>query len=318
MSHDTKRVIMGYEPEACPGDWHLLRPIVILLVIAYGPANGRRARHAAMVAYQFLHWYRASAYRSNPATQLSFTEFGELDLTVFDHWISDSTFIGTAAQRTVRTQIRRMHRNSQPQPALQLPRIPRKDMPLTAEQVGVLRLMVSSQPTLARLRAGALTFSLGLGAGLDSHDLRYLTTRDIDLESSPVTVTTHETRMRKQRTVPLGHDTSDLLRRGLSIPSNSTGIKEGFLFPQSANGVNDMVKQLINHTGIEYSIFKLRCTWLFSLLADTRIGLREMMYLAGLTSPSALIDLLPYLPGELEIDPTVVASTSLVDCVVAK
>lgn len=69
---------------------------------------------------------------------------------------------------------------------------------------------------------------------------------------------------------------------------------------------------LINHTGVPFSLFRLRATWLLALLnSDT--SLRTVMYLAGLRSPKAILDLLPFLPDRFEIDQDEVASLPLVE-----
>jgi len=164
-------------------------------------------------------------------------------------------------------------------------------------EIRVMRRVARNQPD-TQLRGRVLCcFALGLGAGLDSVDIKDLKISDIHDHG----VNGIEIRVRgaRPRTVWLLHGFEDLLREGLN-PLPATGVLARPVRGSSpitgssgvVSGLYATVKQAGRHQ-VHFEQGRLRATWLCALMCMP-VPLAVLMDAAGLETPRSLSDLLPH------------------------
>lgn len=161
-------------------------------------------------------------------------------------------------------------------------------------ELAVITRVCFVQPTEARRRDLACVVALGAGAGLDSVDMRDLTTTDVeDLGELGLRVHVHGPR---PRVVPVRKHCEALLRN--AVAGRAPG---ELLLGQKQDRRNTAARAteraaLYNVPHIEPA--RLRATWLADLMTDP-IPLALILQAAGLKSARTLSELLPHLDSWL-------------------
>jgi len=309
---EVRDTMLTYHPKGAGKLWDELRHLTIVLTLAYGVPSVNVAHQILRVSFDFLKWYKFSAYRHYEGP-ITLVELGDLQPNIADTWAASTNIYSPAGKPTARARIRRILKNIHTQPPVILPRPPRNTLPYTPNQIEKLRQMVSVQPSEFHQRTGALTFSLAYGFGLDGYEQKHLKYSDFDFTGPIPTVTVPNSKVRLARTIPIRADAIDLLEKGFDLLAKNPWHKgdDGYIFRQFDDSIPSAIRRLVNLTGIDYNIYRLRCTWLLALMAS---GLRfeHLMYLSGVSTPAALVELTPFLPGDIELDLNFISNVPLV------
>lgn len=167
--------------------------------------------------------------------------------------------------------------------------------PYTPTELAVITRVCRTQPTEAKRRDLSAVVALGVGAGLDSVDLRHLHIEHIE-DLGPQGLTVHVQQPRP-RSVPVRARLEDLLRCAID-GRRSFELVLGDKVDRrntAARAVENAA--LYNVAHIEAA--RLRATWLADLMTDT-IPIGVILHAAGLKSARTLVDLMPHLGPWLE------------------
>jgi len=195
--------------------------------------------------------------------------------------------LSPATRRTMRSNLRSVARASVP--ALWVPRprpLPRDALkqPYTDAQVAAYFELVAHQATPERIARLTGLLCLGLGAGLDAHDMRLVVGSDVIERSGGVVVVV---RGAKARVVPV------LERHHRTLWRSATFAGEGFIVggddPARKNVTSPLLATLELGRLDRLEVGRLRATWL--AFHAQRLGLVALVHAAGLTSSSRLIEL---------------------------
>ena len=181
--------------------------------------------------------------------------------------------------------------------------------PYTPAECAAFVRLARNQPTKDRRRALSALVALGLGAGLDGHDLREVAPvhiREVALTGDRSVLVVQVPGGQRPRTVVMREAYADLLREAIDLHNASkrgkntplTGVK-----PDRANvGVAVTQKAVTaKGQGVDISASRLRSTWLLACMCAP-IPLSVLLCTAGLRSARTLADLLPYCPAPSDAD----------------
>ncbi len=165
--------------------------------------------------------------------------------------------------------------------------------PYTDGEVAAILRVIKIQPTRLLVRQLAVCVGLGLGAGIDSADLKLLYPRHVHLSEQGIRV---EVPGPRARTVWVRRDLEAVVRRGLAdtdtdlplIGRNPGRSNVAAKIFDAATWVGDLPK-------LDQS--RLRTTWL-AWLMNRPVSLSTICTAAGLISTRALFDLLPHLDAQ--------------------
>lgn len=174
---------------------------------------------------------------------------------------------------------------------------PRIKPPYTAQEAASIVRVARSQSTESRTRQLCACVGLGLGAGLDSTDLRRLSAGDIEAREDGLLVV--HVQGRRARVVPIRDSYVELVQigvRGLRPSAAVIGASH-----DRRNVAGRVVAQAVVPSTvppIEQS--RLRATWLAHLLQQP-IPILDVLEVAGLRSVQTLVDIARYLRDEQEV-----------------
>jgi len=165
----------------------------------------------------------------------------------------------------------------------------------TPAEAGAIISVSQTQPTPAKTRALCAVVGLGLGAGLDSMDLRHLEIRHV-VDEGDAGILVHVPGKRA-RIVPVRRALEPLVRIAIAdraAESLVIGVKKdrGNIASRAVEGA-----ALFGVPHIEQS--RLRSTWLADLMTDP-IPVGLILKAAGLQSARSLADLIPHVDPWLE------------------
>lgn len=173
---------------------------------------------------------------------------------------------------------------------------PRVKPPYTDDEVPNIVRVARNQNTRNRRRQMCAIVGLGLGAGLDSTDLKPLHARDI--EESPDGILVH-VGGRRPRIVPVRQDYEGLVREGIE------GLRPGDLVigrkADRKDVANRVVAQaVIPSTAPHIEQGRLRATYLAALIQQP-IPILDVLEVAGLKSVQTLVDIAKHLREQQEV-----------------
>jgi integrase len=162
--------------------------------------------------------------------------------------------------------------------------------PYSAEEIEAYFALARRQIT-ARRRAMEAMLCLGLGAGLDGVDMRYVTGRHVIARSGGLVVNVEGTRA---RVVPVLSRYQAML--GVCAEFSGDSYLVGGVAPTRKNVTTPVLARASGGVGLKrLSVSRLRSTWLAEHLE--RLGLHGLLGAAGLKSSQRLFDLAGSIPA---------------------
>lgn len=181
--------------------------------------------------------------------------------------------------------------------------------PYTPTECAAFVRLARNQPTKDRRRALSALVALGLGAGLDGHDLREIAPahiREVPVSKDRTVVVVQVPGGQRPRAVVVREAYADLLREAIDLHNGSKRGKNTPLTGNKATRANvgsAITDKAVTATGsgVDISAARLRSTWLLACMCAP-IPLNVLLCTAGLRSARTLADLLPYCPAPSDDD----------------
>jgi len=291
----------SYRPYASrvgPGDWVVLRPLVLLLVAAYRPGTPMSARKQAGHVASFLAWWLTCSLRTAPGTPPNLAELVGCPVDPVE--VYAATITNPASAATVRSTLRRALTGLVPASAPVLyTNTSKSARPYTPAQAHALMRLAANQPTEARRRDAAFLVALGLGAGLDARDLRHVHSDDIARDADGVWQVAVRSRQ-VHRTIPVRTAMVPLLAEAMVLHQTTGRGPQASVLSGSAKG--NVSREVVSNLVVADASFdisqvpgRLRATWLLALL-HAPVSLTTVLHLAGLTSAGSLSDVAAFAP----------------------
>ncbi|GAA3603824.1 hypothetical protein GCM10022199_04480 [Marihabitans asiaticum] len=207
-----------------------------------------------------------------------------------------STALSTVSEKTrsdYRGRLRpiadSLHPETAPEPA---PVLRRKDVqgPYTPDEMNVIRRAILVQPTDELVRQLCVCVGLGVGAGINSSELKTIRTSDVHLEADGAVRV--EIRGDKARTLWVHRDWEDVAARGVQgRAANALLLGEN---PNRRNVTSNLFQRAHLYGDVpELSQDRLRATWIVGHL-NRATPFSVLCHAAGLSSTRALFDLLEF------------------------
>lgn len=294
LQPDIAEYVSGYTPRSIDDTrWAKVRPFVIDALARYEPTALESARQRLVALVSYADWAVDKGYDLTRATLLdhelidAFTDTADLAKTSATNYRSRLRGItnkvnpagsGSSVSVTV------AHRSVKP--------------PYSETEQHALVRIARTQPNETTGRQMRASVGFGLGAGLDSVDVKRLYRRDVDdrgQEGIRIDVPG-----RRSRTVWVLRRYEDLVRTGLQ------DVRPGSLVVGKSEGRRNVCSAVYARAVIlgdapEFQQSRMRTTWLATLLRN-RVPLPVIMRAAGLTSARTLTDLVPHIDIETEVD----------------
>lgn len=181
--------------------------------------------------------------------------------------------------------------------------------PYTPSECARFVRLARNQPTKDRRRALSALVALGLGAGLDGHDLREIApahVREVPLSKDRSVLVVTVPGGQRPRTVVMRDAYADLLREAIDLHHSAKRGKNTPLTGNKATRANvgsAVTDKAVTATGpgVDISTTRLRSTWLLACMCAP-IPLNVLLCTAGLRSARSLADLLPHCPAPSDAD----------------
>ena len=281
---DIAAYIDSYTPRNVDEDvWEQVRPFVVDTIRRYGPERleSGRQRLTALAAYAVWAHERG----------LEITRDRLLNLELIETFAT-SADLGRSASANYRSRLRGITRRLTATHRPTSPGHTHKAVkaPYTAREVAAIVRIATTQPSATIGRQLQACVGLGLGAGIDSVDLKQLRGRHVtDRGSNGIEVTVPEGRA---RTVWVYTPYEQLVRAGVD------GVRQGSLLIGEKATRRNVAAKVFDNAHIlgdapHFEQSRMRTTWLAQLLVDG-VPLPVLMDAAGLTGARTLTDLLPY------------------------
>ncbi|WP_395659983.1 hypothetical protein [Nocardioides sp.] len=342
IAGDIRDAITAFEPNlATRATWTANRDLGIGLVYATQPSNVPVARTACSYVALFLHWHAtrntgapAGSSDSSSDSSSDGSSDGRVELQVDDLFQPGAIegFLTACSwsdrsKATVRSLLRRIVRELNPAQAparLEHHALP---APYTDAECARFARIAAHQPNLALTRDMCFIIGLGLGAGLDSRDLRDLRAEHITEHiaehpaadaatgtgaASFLQVTVPDSTSpsgRQGRTVPVRRTYEPLVRRALELHAATGKTPQDLVVGRVTDRHNftgiitRRAKTADPDATVEVRGSRLRNTWLVAAMCAP-VPLADLLHAAGLTSARTITSLLKYCPAP---DPTRVA-----------
>lgn len=305
---EVQEAIESYRAIKVAGQqWSQVEASVRLAMRAYGPSSAKwvstQGGHVARFALWLLH-----RPERTEAGALQLHEFA--DLTRVTAYIAgpmaDSPASTRATARAVLTRIvHRLRPDTAPERITYTP----IQGPYTPTECAAFVRLARNQPTKERRRSLSALVALGLGAGLDGHDLREIAPahiREVPLSKDRTVMVVQVPGGQRPRTVVMRDAYADLLREAIALHNSSKRGKNTPLTGNKATRANvgsAVTDKAVTATssGVDISAARLRSTWLLACMCAP-IPLNVLLSTAGLRSARTLADLLPYCPAPSDAD----------------
>jgi hypothetical protein len=287
--------------------WPQVEASVRLAMRAYGPASAKWVSTQGGHVARFALWLQQRPERTETG-DLQLCEFA--DLTLVTAYVAgpmaDSPASTRATARAVLTRIvHRLRPDTAPERITYTP----IQAPYTPTECAAFVRLARNQPTKDRRRALSALVALGLGAGLDGHDLREIAPahiREVTLSKDRSVLVVTVPGGQRPRTVVMRDAYTDLLREAIDLHQSSKRGKNTPLTGNKATRANvgsAVTDKAVTATGpgVDISTARLRSTWLLACMCAP-IPLNALLCTAGLRSARSLADLLPYCPAPSDAD----------------
>jgi hypothetical protein len=291
LSPELEQKLERYSPRSIDHDtWSQIRPSIVSImrqakVKGPGVTFDKKMR---LLSYYFT-WAVHHGYPCDRESLLN-------DQAIEDYIRRGCRNISPGSRSSYRSDLRSLKRaaGSELDRSHQFNRISARNVraPYTDVEVSELLNTINYQPRFENRSRLQVAIALGLGAGIDSADLREVRAGDItDHGHNGIEI---EVRGTTPRHVWLLHDYEEMLRSGLRHMGPRTRVVTG-TSKIHKNSVNILYQQIV-HTGRRPPKFeqaRMRNTWLIRLL-QAPIPLALVMQAAGLKSARTLTDLVTY------------------------
>lgn len=289
MSDHHESIVASYIPKSMSDEqWQRAQPLVQDLLRRH-PATGDEALRQKLVALtMFVKWAMGVGHPLDREVLMT-EEMIEGFVVTMD------TQATTAAN--YRSRLRGIARKANPgrnAPSASVKVAHRSvKAPYTANEVATITRVARVQPNPQTGRQMRACVGLGLGAGLDSVDLRPLLGRHV------VDLGTHGIRIdvtgRVERTLWVRRQFEDLVREGLH------GVAPGQLVVGTKRDRKNMCARIYSHAIFEGDVphleqGRMRTTWILDLLRQG-VTLPVLMHAAGLRSARTITDIVALLPA---------------------
>lgn len=285
---DVADYVHTYTPRSIDAaSWAKLRPFVLDALARYEPTAMEATRQRLVALTKYASWADERGYELSREVLLDYELIEAFTDTATD--LSDNTAANYKSRlRGITAKVHPAGTGTgvSVTVAHRAVKAPYDD----AEQHALVRI-AKTQPNETTARQMRASVGLGLGAGLDSVDIRRLYGRDIeDLGEIGIRVSVSG---RRARTVWVLRRYEDLVRSGLR------GVKPNSLVVGKSEGRRNVCAAIYNRAVIlgdapHFEQSRMRTTWLATLL-QSRVPLPVIMRAAGLTSARTITDLLPHL-----------------------
>lgn len=286
---DIAEYLSTYEPRTVdPAKWQTLKPFVLDVLARYEPKPGAleaaKLRLGALVA--FAAWAHERGYPLDRQVLL--------DCELVEAFTDSAGLTGNTAAN-YRSRLRGVVAKVHPagtgiSASTAVPHQAIKP-PYTPVEIAAIARIARTQPNPSTGRQLCACVGFGLGAGLDSPDIRSLHRRDVHDEGHEgIRI---EVAGRRPRTVWVLAQHEALVRRGLD------GLRASELVVGTKASRRNVAASVFERAHIlgdapHFEQSRMRTTWLAHLLTS-RVPLPVIMQAAGLTSARTLTDLLPLL-----------------------
>lgn len=290
MCHAHERFVAEYEPRSVTAEqWTRIRPFV-LTALRHHPPTGDEALKQRLVALLKLAAWALD--RGHPVTVE-----GLLTEPMVAGFV-DTADVAKSTAANYRSRLRAIAREANPSGAASTAsvRVAHRSVkpPYTSAETATITRIAAVQPNERTGRQLAACVGLGLGAGLDSTDLRDLRGRDV-IDHGHEGIEVH-VRGRRPRTVWVRRKFEDLVRRGVA------GVKPGALVVGTKQNRKNMAARVLDAAVYEGTVppleqSRFRTTWISNLLLQG-VTLPVLMRAAGLTSARTITDIVGLLPED--------------------
>ncbi|MFP5255751.1 MAG: hypothetical protein ACLGI8_07885 [Acidimicrobiia bacterium] len=292
----------GFQPlDIAPATWKSIKATVVAIMRrSHVRGEDSFAKHITHVA-AFAAW----AHDNGRAVTVQ----ALMDFTVIDDYIREGTpSLNDKSRDNRRSRLRKLAEHVNPGVTAP-PRPPSTGYvpikaPYTATEEAAIVRLATTQPSSTMQRQLCAVVGLGLGAGLDSSDLRHLRVRDIDDRGDAGIIVAIPGK--RSRVVFVRRDFEHLVRA--SIAAQRPGALVIGVKGDRRNVAGKIVeKATIIGDAPKLEQSRLRSTWLLWLLQQP-VPLPVVMRAAGLTTARTLVDLVAHIP---ETDPSALRDGSI-------
>ena len=311
VSKDVAAAIAAYQPEKKNrGSWAELSELTRRLTLGYAPPSPGNAGSTATHVAAFLRWFRTWPGRADVNAPLDAREL--LVAGVVEAYLpfAPGSPGSRATQRAVLRRALRSLNASAPAPKLAYQPV---SAPYTPAQCARFVALARHQPTLGRKRDMAFLVGLGLGAGLDGHDLKTVTRADlvdVRLDANTTILMVTVSGATRPRTVPVRARYDALVRAGLELHDRAGRGPGAVLLgldttrDNVTGPVTERAVTADTASSVDIETSRLRNTWLVAAMCAP-LPLADLLRAAGLRSARTIGDLLPYCP---DAAPAVIAA----------
>ena len=287
--------------------WSQVEASVRLAMRAYGPPSAKWVSTQGGHVARFGLWLHQRPERTETG-DLQLRELADLDL-VTAYVAGPLAEVPDSTRATARSVLTRMVHRLRPDAAPERIGYTPIQAPYTPTECAAFVRLARNQPTKDRRRALSALVALGLGAGLDGHDLREVAPahiREVALSKDRSVLVVTVPGGQRPRTVVMRDAYADLLREALDLHNSSKRGKNTPLTGNKATRANvgsAVTDNAVTATGpgVDISTTRLRSTWLLACMCAP-IPLNVLLCTAGLRSARSLADLLPYCPAPDDAD----------------
>ena len=305
---EVEEAIASYRAIKVAGQqWSRVEVAVRLAMRAYAPPSAKWVSTQGGHVARFALWLLQRPERTESG-DLQLREFADLVLVTayVAGPLADSPASTRATARAVLTRIvHRLRPDTAPERIGYTP----IQAPYTPAECAAFARLARNQPTRDRRRALSALVALGLGAGLDGHDLREVAPvhiHEVALTRDRSVLVVQVPGGQRPRTVVMREAYADLLREAIDLHNASKRGKNTPLTGNKATRANvgsAVTDKAVTATGsgVDISAARLRSTWLLACMCAP-IPLNVLLCTAGLRSARSLADLLPYCPAPAVAD----------------
>jgi len=311
LSEEVTAAIVAYLPEKKNrGSWAEVRELTRRLTMGYAPPSPGNAGSTATHVAAFLRWFLVWPGRADVNAPLDSREL--LVAGVVEAYLPfapGSPGSGSTQRAVLRRALRSLNAST---PAAKLAYQP-VSAPYSPPQCARFVALARHQPSLGRRRNMAFLVGLGLGAGLDGHDLKTVTRADlvdVRLDAATTILMVTVSGATRPRTVPVRAGYDALVREGPALHDQGRRGPRAVLL--GLDTTRDHVTSPVTEKAVTADVTvpvdieasRLRNTWLVAAMCAP-VPLADLLRAAGLRSARTIGDLLPYCPDG---DPAVIAA----------
>lgn len=304
----VEEAIASYRMLKAPVEkWEQVAEAVRLGMRAYGPPSASWVSSQGGHVARFGLWIAGRPERARDGV-LSVAEMADLAL-IAEYLAGPLADAPDSTRATARSVLTRMVHRLRPDTAPERISYTPIQPPYSPEECAAFVRLARNQPTRDRRRGLSALVALGLGAGLDGHDLREVApkhVREVTLEPGRTVLVVTVPGGQRPRTVVMRDAYADLLREAIDLHNASRRGKATPLTGKKATRANvgsAITDKAVTASGpgVDISASRLRSTWLLACMCAP-IPLNVLLSTAGLRSARSLADLLPYCPAPNEVD----------------